>query len=178
MSCLKSVATLPIRINFPKDFTQFEKIKMSQNRNNEGETVDTSVEIPMSIDSLVKRNCGFMKKWSDNDIAGMFRSDGNLRSIYPAHILPRINLVKRTRELAVFSLLMLFEENIPSSVRLPTKTECTKLANEIISEENIRHKFYKTIIISVGLRPYNPAEFNNRPVYLDVEFEKDFTHPF
>ena len=142
---------------------------MSQNRNNEGETVDTSVEILMSIDCLVKRNCGFMKKWSDNDIAGMFRSDGNLRSIYPAHILPRINLVKRTRELAVFSLLMLFEENIPSSVRLPTKTECTKLANAIISEENIRNNFNITLY-SVRLRPYNPAEFNSRAVYLDVEF--------
>ena len=46
-----------------------------------------------------------MKKWSDNEIAEMFRSDGNLRGIYPAHILPRINLVKRTRELAVISLL-------------------------------------------------------------------------
>ena len=141
---------------------------MSQNRNNEGETVDTSVEIPMSIDSLVKRNCN-MKKWSDNEIAEMFRSNGNLRGIYPTHILPRINLVKRTRELAVFSLLMFFEENIPSSFRLPTKTECTKLANEIISEENIRNNFNITLY-SVRLRPYNPAEFNSRAVYLDVEF--------
>ena len=142
---------------------------MSQNRNNEGETVDTSVEIPMSIDTLVKRNCEFMKKWSDNEIAEMFRSDGNLKGIYPAHILPRINLVKRTRELAVFSLLMFFEENIPSSFRLPTKTECTKLANEIISAENIRNNFNITLY-SVRLRPYNPAEFNSRAVYLDVEF--------
>ena len=141
---------------------------MSQNRNNEGETVDTSVEIPMSIDSLVKRNCN-MKKWSDNEIAEMFRSNGNLRGIYPTHILPRINLVKRTRELAVISLLMFFEENIPSSFRLPTKTECTKLANEIISEENIRNNFNITLY-SVRLRPYNPAEFNSRAVYLDVEF--------
>ena len=150
---------------------------MSQNRNNEGEAVDTSVEIPMSIDTIVKRNCGFMKKWSDDEIAEMFRSDGNLRSIYPTHILPRINLVKRTRELVVFSLLMFFEANIPSSFRQPTQTECTKLANKIISGDNIRNNFNLTII-SVLLRPYNPAEFNNGAVYLDIEFEKDFTHPF
>ena len=151
---------------------------MSENQNIEGDIVDTSVEIPMSIESIVKRNCGFIKKWSDDEIAEMFRTDGKLIGSHPASILPRINLVKRTRELAVFYLLSSFEEYIPSGLRLPTKAECTKLANEIISEKNIRNKFNQTIIISVQLRPYNPAEFNNNAVYLEVEFEKDFTYPF
>ena len=151
---------------------------MSENKKIEGNIVDTSVEIPMSIESIVKRNCGFMKKWSDDEIAEMFRTDGKLVGSHPASILPRINLVKRTRELAVLYLLSSFEEYIPSGLRLPTKAECTKLANEIISEKNILNKFNQTIIISVQLRPYNPAEFNNNAVYLEVEFVKDFTYPF
>ena len=153
---------------------------MSQNRNNEGETVDTSVEIPMSIDSVVKRNCGFMKKWSDNEISEIFRIDGYLTSYHPAHILPRINLVKRTRELTAHCLQLLFEEIIYSGFRLPTRSECSKLANEIISEKNIRNKFNQTIIISVQLRPYNCAEYNFTgfpAVNLDIEFQ-DITYPF
>ena len=153
---------------------------MSENKKIEGDIVDTSVEIPMSIESIVKRNCGFTKKWSDDEIAEMFRTDGKLVGSHPASILPRINLVKRTRELAVLYLLSSFEEYIPSGLRLPTKAECTKLAREIISEKNLRNKFNQTIIISVRLRPYNCAEYNFSgfpAVNLDIEFQ-DITYPF
>ena len=150
---------------------------MSQDQKNNEETVDTSVEIPMSIDAVVKRNCGLMKTWSANEIAEMFNIDGKLTNFHPAHILPRVNLVKRTRQLTVLCLQLLFEENIPLGFRLPTKAECSKLANEIISEKNIWNKFNQTIIISVRLRPYTSAEFNIQAVNFEVEFQ-DITYPF
>ena len=149
---------------------------MSQNQKFEEGTVDSSVEIPMSIGCVVKRNCEFMKKWSTNDISEMFRSDGKLRNFHTVHpISPHVSLVKRTRELAVLSLQSLFKENVYSGFRVPTKAECTKLANEIISEGNIRNKFSQTIIIDVRLRPYASTDLNTSAV-LTVVF--DFTFPF
>jgi len=146
---------------------------MIQNQKNKIDNADASVEIPMSIGSVVKRNCGFMKKWSDKEISEIFKKNGNLRSYYPAHFSPHVYLVKRTRELAVLCLQLLFEENVYSGFRPPTKAECTKLAHEIISEENIRNKFNQSIIIDVRLRPYTSTALNSSAV-LTVVFDFPF----
>ena len=148
---------------------------MIQDQKNKIDSADSSVEVPMSIGSVVKRNCEFMKKWSSNEIAEIFKKNGRLRSSYPANISPHVNLVKRTRELAVLCLQLLFEESVYSGFRLPTKAECTKLAHEIISEENIRNKFNQSIIIDVRLRPYASTPLNSSAV-LTIVF--DFNFPF
>ena len=49
---------------------------MSKEIKVEVETTDTSVEIPMTIESVINRNVDCMKKWSYSDISKLFQSDG------------------------------------------------------------------------------------------------------
>ena len=149
-----------------------------QDQNIEEETTGTNVEIPMTIESVIKRNCEYMKKWSPCRLTEIFRNNGSLRgfqtwsrSFSEDHPAQGVNLVKRTRELAVPALRTILEEKRHASglydFRIPTKDQFRSLAKAIISEENIRNKFDPTLVINIQLRPYDPTEWNN-PAALSI----------
>jgi len=147
-------------------------------QNIEEETTGTNVEIPMTIESVIKRNCEYMKKWSPCRLTEIFRNNGSLRgfqtwsrSFSEDHPAQGVNLVKRTRELAVPALRTILEEKRHASglydFRIPTKDQFRSLAKAIISEENIRNKFDPSLVINIQLRPYDPTEWNN-PAALSI----------
>ena len=149
-----------------------------QEQNIEEETTGTNVEIPMTIESVIKRNCEYMKKWSPCRLTEIFRNNGSLRgfqtwsrSFSEDHPAQGVNLVKRTRELAVPALRTILEEKRHASglydFRIPTKDQFRSLAKAIISEENIRNKFDPSLVINIQLRPYDPTEWNN-PAALSI----------
>ena len=160
-------------------FLQYENIEgIVHDQNIEEETTGTNVEIPMTIESVIKRNCEYMKKWSPCRLTRIFRNNGSLRgfqtwsrSFSEDHPAQGVNLVKRTRELAVPALKSILEEKRHASglynFRIPTKEEFRSLAKTIISEENIRNKFDPTMAVNVQLRPYDPTEWNN-PAVLSI----------
>ena len=160
-------------------FIQSQNIEgIVQDQNIEGETTGTNVEIPMTIESVIKRNCEYMKKWSPCRLTEIFRNNGSLRgfqtwsrSFSEDHPAQGVNLVKRTRELAVPALRTILEEKRHASglydFRIPTKDQFRSLAKAIISEENIRNKFDPTLVINIQLRPYDPTEWNN-PAALSI----------
>ena len=110
----------------------------------------------------MERNLECMKNWSDEEISEIFRANGYLRSRFNSNRrdrwpsqwdLPsdrkskwltektpaaRADMVKSTRKHAIFALKIFFEEETRVQ---PNKTEIRQLANKMISEENIRHKF-------------------------------------
>ena len=160
-------------------FLQYQNIEGNvHDQNIEEETNGTNVEIPMTIESVIKRNCEYMKNWSPCRLTRIFRNNGYLRgfqtwsrSFSEDHPAQGANLVKRTRELAVPALRSILEEKRRASglynFRTPTKEEFRRLAKTIISEENIRNKFDPTMIVKVQLRPYDPTEWNN-PAVLSI----------
>ena len=157
-------------------FLQYQNIEgIVQDQNIEEETTGTNVEIPMTIESVIKRNCEYMKKWSPCHLTRIFRNNGSLRgfqtwsrSFSEDHPAQGVNLVKRTRELAVPALKSILEEKRHASglynFRIPTKEEFRSLAKAIISEANIRNKFDPTMVVNVQLRPCDPTEWNNPAV--------------
>ena len=116
---------------------------------------------------VIEQNLAWMKKWSDEEISKIFRPNGSLRGFrtrlslqsrggrvrvtsYPKnHPGFRANLVKKTRKLTVAALRLLFEEEklYDSDFKKPTKLECTRMAKEMISEENIKNKFDQSVIV-------------------------------
>ena len=157
-------------------FLQYQNIEgIVHDQNIEEETNGTNVEIPMTIESVIKRNCEYMKKWSPCRLTQIFRNNGYLRgfqtwsrSFSEDHPAQGVNLVKRTRELAVPALRSILEEKRRASglyrFRIPTKEEFRRLAKTIISEENIRNKFDPTMVVNVQLQPYDPTQWNNPAV--------------
>ena len=164
---------------------------MSQEPNFEKETFKTIVEIPISKivefsntklirgenagERVLEQNLAYMKKWSDEDISKIFRTNGSLRGFqtrlsltstggrvrvrktYPkTHPAFRANLVKRTRKLTVAALRLIFEEEklYDSDFKKPTKLECKRMAKEMISEENIKNKFDQSVIVHAQVRTY------------------------
>ena len=113
----------------------------------------------------MERNLESMKNWSDEEISEIFQGNGSLRSRFnhtyrwPSQWdLPRdrkrkwltektpaarADMVKSTRKHAIFALKMFFEEETQQNTdfKMPKKLEIRQLANKMISEENIRHKF-------------------------------------
>ena len=118
---------------------------------------------------IIQENLNQMKEWSDDDISETFRSNGTLRafpmrmSLIPNsfhrvrkrktygknHAGYRTNLVKRTRKLTTAALRSIFKEEKvnDSKFKVPSERKCVKMANELISEENIRNKFDECIIV-------------------------------
>ena len=132
---------------------------MNQEEKIGDEITETSVEIPMTIESVINRNVDFMKNWSDSDISRLFCRDGKLRSFrkkfsenrtFSENLSAyRVDLVQRTRKLTVAALRLVFEEEkmFNPYFKIPTKVECTRIANDLISEENIRSKFDLNVIV-------------------------------
>ena len=111
----------------------------------------------------MKRNLECMKNLSDEEISKIFKANGNLRTLnsnrrnrYRWHCrnrtyrwltdknpAARTDMVKSTRKHAIFALKMFFEEETQQNTdfKMPNKLEIRQLANKMISEENIRHKF-------------------------------------
>ena len=125
----------------------------------EDEITFLSIEIPMTIESVINRNVDCMKNWSDSDISKLFCRDGKLRSFrkgfsgnrtFSENLSAyRVDLVKRTRELTVAALRLVFEEEklFNPYFKIPTKIERTRIANDLISEKNIRCKFDLNVIV-------------------------------
>ena len=131
---------------------------MSKEIKVEVETTDTSVEIPMTIESVINRNVDCMKKWSYSDISKLFQSDGKLKSFRKrfmdrtfsgSQLAYRVTLIKRTRQLLVAALKKSFEEEklFNPNLKIPTKVECIRMANKLISEQNIKSKFDLSVIV-------------------------------
>ena len=132
---------------------------MNQEEKVEDEITFLSVEIPMTIESVINRNVDCMKNWSDSDISKLFQRDGKLRSYRKGFSKNRtfsenlsayrVNLVQRTRKLTVAALRLVFEEekSFNPYFKIPTLVECTRIANDLISEENIRSKFDLNVIV-------------------------------
>ena len=124
----------------------------------EDEITETSVEIPMTIESVINRNVDCMKNWSDSDISKLFQINGKLRGFRARSVnrsfsenqsAYRVDLIKRTRKLLEAALRLVFEEEklFNPYFKIPTKIECTRIANDLISEENIRSKFDLNVIV-------------------------------
>ena len=120
-------------------------------------------------EAVIEENLNKMKEWSDDDISDTFLPNGVLRgfptrlSLQPNcfhrvrkrtqfaknHAGYRTNLVKRTRKLTTAVLRSIFKEEKlnDSKFKVPSERKCVKMANELISEENIRNKFDECIIV-------------------------------
>ena len=154
---------------------------MSQEENVETEVVKTIVEIPLkkileysgtkliSGDDagmlVVQRNVDCMKKWSDDEISKLFKSDGTLnyprrllldnghrlqrRSFPPNDQAARAQMVKNTRKYVVAALKSIFaEEKLDDpKFKIPGIRKCERMAREFVSEENIKNEFDDSVIV-------------------------------
>ena len=120
-------------------------------------------------EAVIEENLNKMKEWSDDDISEVFRSNGKLKgfpmrmSLSPKSRVDRVrrnsftrkhpgyrtNVVKKTRKLTKAALRSIFKEEKlnDSKFKMPSERKCAKMANELISEENIRNKFDDCIIV-------------------------------
>ena len=123
--------------------------------------------------NIIARNLSCMKKWSADDISKIFNDEGNLKSFSRKYIrkqrkssgqrsmtadnpAARFDMVKSTRKHTIAALKLVFkdEQLQNSEFEMPSKMDLKRMANELISVENIRNKFEKTFIEYDRVRHY------------------------
>ena len=126
------------RIELPKVIEiPFEKVVESSGNN--------SIE---EYAGMLERNLDCMKKWSDADLAPLFRCDGSLNGLRKADRAFRVQMIRITREYTITALMLIFEEakRQDPELAIPTRPECTSMAKSLISKENIKNKFEQSVM--------------------------------
>ena len=120
--------------------------------------------------NIIARNLSCMKKWSADDITKIFNDEGNLKSFSGKYArkqrksssmtadnpVSRVDMVKSTRRHTIAALKLVFkdEQLQNSEFEMPSKLDLKRMANELISAENIRNKFEKSFIEYDRVRHY------------------------
>lgn len=119
--------------------------------------------------NIIARNLSCMKKWSADNISKIFNDEGNLKSFSRKYVrkqrrssmtadnpVSRVDMVKSTRKHTIAALKLVFkdEQLRNSEFEMPSKLDLKRMANELISEENIRNKFEKSFIEYDRVRHY------------------------
>ena len=112
----------------------------------------------------IVRNLDCMKKWTEEEISGIFDDEGNLEkrigrpkngqrrlSLTSNDPGARADLVRSTRKEVVAALKKIFADEKLEDSEKPKKPEYQRMAKELISVENIRDKFEESFV------EYNPA---------------------